>query len=195
MSVAIVAAGGANLASLRCALQRMGADAELTTARAAIRAATHVILPGVGAAAPAMARLQSLDLVDTLRGLVQPVLGVCLGMQLLCAHSDEGDVDCLGVIDAPVRRLAADDARRVPHSGWNEVSARDPHRGSHGQSRGWAYFVHSYAVPVCDATLATCDYGGEFSAEIGHRNFLGVQYHPERSATLGAAVLRAFLAT
>jgi glutamine amidotransferase len=195
VSVVLVDSGGTNIGSLRYALARLGVDAVLTADAAVIRAADHVILPGVGAAAPAMARLHELDLVATLRALAQPVLGVCLGMQLLCTRSEEGDVACLGIIDAPVRRLTADAARRVPHMGWNRVRAVAAHPLlADGAGEGWAYFVHSFAVPACAATLQTAEYGTAFSAAIGQGNFTGVQYHPERSAALGTAVLRNFLA-
>ncbi|MGH8153717.1 MAG: imidazole glycerol phosphate synthase subunit HisH [Rhodanobacteraceae bacterium] len=194
MNVVMVDAGGANTGSVRYALQRLGVEAELTSAADAIRRAGRVILPGVGVAARGMARLRESGLVDALRSLTQPVLGVCLGMQLLCAHSDEGDVDCLGVIDVPVRRFD-DPGVRVPHMGWNRVTACTAHPLCAGDAgEGWAYFVHSHAVPVCAATLATCEYGGVFSAAVGQGNFMGVQFHPERSAALGMSVLRNFLA-
>ena len=193
MSVVLVDSGGANIGSMRYALQRLGVDAELTADAAVIRAADKVILPGVGAAAAAMARLRALHLVDVLRGLTQPVLGVCLGMQLLCTRSEEGDTDCLGIVDATVRRIPPGAGLRVPHMGWNRVRIVAPHAWlSHAED--WAYFVHGYAVPPCAATLATCDHGTTFSAAIGRGNFTGVQYHPERSAQLGAMVLRGFLA-
>jgi len=196
MSVALVDSGGANIGSVRYALQRLGVEVVLTSDAADIRAADHVILPGVGAAAPAMARLREGDLVDVLRSLTQPVLGVCLGMQLLCAHSEEGGVDCLGVIDTDVQRFDDRGGLRVPHVGWNQVKGVMPNSLlAEDTGEGWAYFVHSYAVPVCAATLATCDYGGEFSAAIRRENFFGVQYHPERSAAFGVATLRNFLAS
>lgn len=195
MNVALVDSGGANIGSVRYAVQRLGVEAPLTRDAETIRRADRVILPGVGAAAPAMALLRETGLADVLRGLTQPVLGVCLGMQLLCAHSEEGDVDCLGLIDAPVQRLQGGDALRVPHMGWNEANACAEHPLCAGEARdGWAYFVHSYAVPVCAATFATCEYGITFSAAIGQGNFMGVQYHPERSAAMGMAVLRNFVA-
>lgn len=195
MSVALVDSGGANIGSIRYALQRLGVEAPLTRDPETIRRADHVILPGVGAAAPAMALLRETGLVDVLRGLTQPVLGVCLGMQLLCAYSEEGDVNCLGLIDAAVQRLQDGDDLRVPHMGWNEVTACAEHPLCAGEARkGWAYFVHSYAVPACAATLATCEYGVAFSAAVGRGNFMGVQYHPERSAATGMAVLRNFVA-
>lgn len=192
MSVVLVDSGGANIGSVRYALQRLGVEAKLTAGADAIRAADKVILPGVGAAAPAMQRLRELGLVGVLRGLTQPVLGVCLGMQLLCAHSDEGDVECLGLIDAPVRRIEVRDSLCVPHMGWNRVHVCAPHPWL-AHPDAWAYFVHGYAVPTCAATLATCEYGATFSAAIGRANFAGVQYHPERSSGLGALVLRRFL--
>lgn len=194
MNVVLVDSGGANIGSVRYALQRLGVEAPLTCDAETIRRADRVILPGVGAAAPAMARLREAGLVKVLRGLSQPVLGVCLGMQLLCMHSEEGDVDCLGLIDASVQRFQDNDGLRVPHMGWSEVKACAEHPLFAGDAReGWAYFVHGYRVPVCAAALATCDYGTAFSAAVGQGNFMGVQYHPERSAALGMAVLANFL--
>lgn len=192
MSVVLVDSGGANIGSVRYALQRLGVGVELTADARTIRAADKVILPGVGAAAPAMQRLHELGLADVLRGLTQPVLGICLGMQLLCKHSAEGDVDCLGVIDAPVERIGVRDDLRVPHMGWNRVRVVASHPWL-AHRDDWAYFVHSYAVPVCAATLATSEHGSVFSAAIGRANFAGVQYHPERSSALGALVLQRFL--
>jgi glutamine amidotransferase len=195
MSVVLVDAGGANIGSVRYALQRLGVDAALTSDAATIRAADKVILPGVGAAGPGMARLRALGLVDLLRTLTRPVLGVCLGMQLLCTHSEEGDVECLGVVPGLVRRFTETDRLRVPHMGWNRLLARREHPLLAGLGDDdQAYFVHSYAVPVGDDTLATADHGGAFSAVIAHGNFHGMQFHPERSAAVGARLLKNFLA-
>jgi len=194
MSVVLVDAGGTNIGSVRYALQRLGVDAALTADAAAIRAADKVILPGVGAAAPGMARLRELGLVELLRSLTQPVLGVCLGMQLLCTRSQESQTECLGLIDACVRRFDETPQRRVPHMGWNTLIARQPHPLLAGLGEAdQAYFVHSYAVAVGEYTLATADYGGEFSAVIARDNFHGMQFHPERSAAVGARLLRNFL--
>jgi glutamine amidotransferase len=194
MGVVLVDAGGTNIGSVRYALQRLGVDAELTAAAATIRAADKVILPGVGAAGPGMARLRELGLVDVLRSLEQPVLGVCLGMQLLCLHSEEGDTECLGLIPAPVRRFAEAPDRRVPHMGWNRLSVLRPHPLLAGLGEGdQAYFVHSYAVPVGDFSLASTDHAGEFSAVVARGNFHGMQFHPERSAAVGARLLKNFL--
>lgn len=195
MSVVLVDAGGTNIGSVRYALQRLGVDAALTADAAAIRAADKVILPGVGAAGPGMARLRELGLVELMRSLTQPVLGVCLGMQLLCERSEEGDVACLGVVPAAVRRFREQPGLRVPHMGWNRLDRRRPHPLLAGLGeQDWAYFVHSYALPVGDYALATSDHGGEFAAVIANGNFHGMQFHPERSARVGARLLKNFLA-
>ncbi len=194
MSIVLVDAGGTNIGSVRYALQRLGVDAGLTTDAEIIRAANKVILPGVGAAGPGMARLRELNLVDTMRTLTQPVLGVCLGMQLLCANSEEGNTECLGVIPASVRRFVDAPGLRVPHMGWNRLVARRSHPLLSGLgAEDSAYFVHSYAVPTGDYTLATADFGGDFSAVIASGNFHGMQFHPERSAAVGAMLLNNFL--
>lgn len=194
MSVVLVDAGGTNIGSVRYALQRLGVDAELTSDADEIRAADKVILPGVGAAGPGMARLQELQLVDVIRSLSQPVLGVCLGMQLLCEHSEESDTSCLGVIPASVYRFKEAPGQCVPHMGWNRLSAVEAHPLIKQMDDGdWAYFVHSYAVPLGTYTLASTDYGDGFSSIITHRNFHGMQFHPERSASVGAKLLKNFL--
>lgn len=194
MSVVLVDAGGTNIGSVRYALQRLGVEAALTADAAQIRAADKVILPGVGAAGPGMARLRELELVDVIRSLTQPVLGVCLGMQLLCAHSAEGDTDCLGLIPASVYRFEEALGLCVPHMGWNCLSPVTMHPLlKHLEQGDWAYFVHSYAVPMGAYTLASTDYGSGFSAVIASGNFHGMQFHPERSASVGAKLLKNFL--
>ena len=194
MALVLVDAGGTNIGSVRYALQRLGADAELTADAAAIRAADKVILPGVGAAGPGMARLRELGLVELMRSLTQPVLGVCLGMQLLFERSEESDTECLGVIPGTARRFAETPELRVPHMGWNRLRVEREHplvAGLHGDD--WAYFVHSYALPAGEHTLATADFGGAFSAVAARGNFHGMQFHPERSAAVGARLLKNFL--
>jgi glutamine amidotransferase len=194
MTIVLVDAGGTNIGSVRYALQRLGVDAALTSDRETIRAADKVIVPGVGAAGPGMARLRQLGLIDLLRALTQPVLGVCLGMQLLCLHSEEGDTECLGLIPAQVKHFAAMPGLRVPHMGWNNLRATQAHPLLTGLGEDdQAYFVHSYAVPVGDYSLATTDYGDPFSAVIARDNFHGMQFHPERSAAVGARLLQNFL--
>lgn len=192
--VVLIDAGGTNIGSVRYALQRLGVDAPLSRDAAEIRAASHVILPGVGAAAPGMARLREAGLIEVVRGLTQPVLGVCLGMQLLFDHSEEGDTPCLGLISASLKRLAARGRLRVPHMGWNSLRVQRSGPLLAGIDSGaFAYFVHSYAAPVGDYTVASCDYGGEFSAVVQCGNFHGAQFHPERSAVVGARLLENFI--
>jgi len=147
--IVLVDGGGTNIGSVRYALQRLGFDAELSADAARIRRASHVILPGVGAAGPGMARLRAAGLVDVLRGLRQPLLGVCLGMQLLFDASEEGDTPCLGLLPGTVREIARGAGRRVPHMGWNDlqVERADPLLAGLGASP-YAYFVHSYAAPL-----------------------------------------------
>lgn len=194
MRAVLVDAGGTNIGSVRYALQRLGADAELTSDAARIRAASHVILPGVGAAGPGMRMLREAGLVDVIRGLTQPVLGVCLGMQLLCERSEEANTECLGVIPATVRRFDDIPGFRVPHMGWNGLRLARCHPLVAGVREGdAAYFVHSYAVPDGDYSLAVSEHGTPFAAVVAAGNFMGMQFHPERSGALGAQLLRNFL--
>ncbi|MDE1900477.1 MAG: imidazole glycerol phosphate synthase subunit HisH [Alphaproteobacteria bacterium] len=195
MSVAVVDSGVANIASVTAALARLGVDADVTADAARIGAASHVILPGVGSAAAAMAQLRAKGLVDTLRGLTQPVLGICLGMQLLFAHSREsGGVDALGVIDGTVEKLRGGPGMPVPHMGWNRIMPRGPHALLRGVDDGaFVYFVHSFAAPAGRDTLAVCDYGEAFTAVAGRDHFFGCQFHPERSGETGAQILKNFL--
>ncbi|WP_386066342.1 imidazole glycerol phosphate synthase subunit HisH [Tahibacter sp. UC22_41] len=194
MSVVLVDGGGTNIGSVRYALQRLGVDAPLTTDAARIRAASHVILPGVGAAGPAMQRLVEFGLVDTLRSLCQPVLGVCLGMQLLFARSAEADTPCLGLIPADVHKLPAAPGLRVPHMGWNRLLPQRTHPVlADLPDDAYAYFVHGYAAPPGPWTLAGCRHGSEFSAIVQNANFFGMQFHPERSAAVGSLLLKNFL--
>ena len=192
--VVVVASGGANIASLRFALERLGAPVELSADPARIRAASHVILPGVGAAADAMARLERSGLDRVLPGLTQPVLGICLGMQLLHEASEEGGARCLGIIPGVARRFAEAPGRPVPHMGWNTLEVRRDCPLLEGLTDAdHAYFVHSYALEVGEATVASCRYGAPFSACVAWRNFYGAQFHPERSAGAGARLLENFL--
>ncbi len=193
-SVAIIDSGGANIASLQFALDRLGYSARLTTAPDVIRSADRVILPGVGAAADAMQRLRDSSLVDVIRGLTQPVLGICLGMQLLADASEEDDVDCLGIIPGVARRLQVAEGFPVPNMGWCPVTRTAGTEVLEGIPDGsYFYFVHSYALPVSEFTLATARHATAFSAVIGRDNFVAAQFHPERSAGDGARLLRNFL--
>jgi glutamine amidotransferase len=192
--VAIIDSGGANIASLLYALQRLGADATLTTDAGVIRRAPRVILPGVGAACDAMQRLRKRGLVDVIRGLTQPVLGICLGLQLLADASEEEDVECLGVIPGTATRLPADPLHPVPNMGWCPIARRSDHALLDGLGDGsYFYFVHSYALPVSDVTVASAEHAAAFSAVVSERNFVAAQFHPERSAAAGSQLLRNFL--
>jgi glutamine amidotransferase len=190
----IIGSCGSNLASLGFALARLGVEAPVTEDPERVRRATHVILPGVGAAAPAMTRLAAAGLADVVPTLTQPVLGICLGMQLLFAGSEEDDAKCLGVIDARVRRLPQSVDLPVPQMGWNQLEVVAESPLLEGVAQGsFAYFIHSYAAPLGGYTRAVTRYGVPFSAVIEHGNFFGTQFHPERSARVGAAVLDNFL--
>lgn len=192
--VVLVDAGGSNIGSVRYALQRLGVDAELTGDAATIRAADRVILPGVGAAAGCMARLRELDLVDVLRTLDRPLLGVCVGVQLLFAHSEEDDTPCLGLLTGRVRKLHAAPGIRVPHMGWNTLQRRRGGSLVEGIADGdHAYFVHSYAAAVDDDCLCSSEHGQRFAAVVQRGNVAGAQFHPERSGAVGARLLKNFI--
>lgn len=194
-SPVIIASGGANLASLCFALERLGCDAPVTEDPADIHAASHVLLPGVGAARDAMERLEAANLVDVIRQLTQPVLGICLGMQLLFSASDEDDATCLDVIPGRAQRFADTPQLPVPQMGWNELKLSKPSALLNGIEDGtYAYFIHSYALPVSDCTCAITEYGKPFSSVVQRDNFFGTQFHPERSAKAGARILANFLA-
>jgi len=192
--VVIVDSGGANLASLQYALKRLGARGEVSANMRTITTADRVLLPGVGAAAQAMRRLHRAGLLGVLRALTQPVLGVCLGMQLLFERSEEGETDCLGVLPYTIRGLNPAPGRPVPHMGWNTLHGLKPDPLLDGVADGdFAYFVHSYAAQVTPHTLASAQYGAPLSAIVRRDNFWGTQFHPERSAATGAQVLHNFL--
>jgi glutamine amidotransferase len=194
MRLAIIDSGGANIASLRFAVQRLGVDSQLTVDPDVVRAATHVILPGVGAAADCMARLQSANLVDTIRGLEQPLLGICVGMQLLFEASDEGNVPCLGLLPGRVHRFADREGLPVPHMGWNQLEFTQAAPLLQDiPLHGYVYFVHSYCAPVGAEAVAVSNYGEPFAAVVQRENVFGAQFHPERSARNGAQLLRNFL--
>ena len=193
--VAIIASGGANIASLQFALRRLNVDSELTADADHIRNASHVILPGVGAAGDAMERLREVGLDQVIPTLRQPLLGICLGMQLLFESSAESGGACLNIIPGKAQRFVNAPDLPVPHMGWNtlHIDADSPLFDGIDHSRDYAYFVHSYALGVCAATLARTTYGRDFSAGVQHNNFYGVQFHPERSARVGARILQNFL--
>ncbi|NKI33871.1 imidazole glycerol phosphate synthase subunit HisH [Wenzhouxiangella sp. XN79A] len=195
MTLAVIDSGGANLGSVVQALHRIGAEATLTSDAATIRRASKVILPGVGAAAWAMNALREAGLVDVIRSLEQPVLGICLGLQLLFEGSDEGNADGLGLIPGRVRRLVGGPGLRLPHMGWNQLAwQRDDPLAAGIDPDAWYYFVHSYCAPAdSPACVARGHHGDDFAAVVRHRNFAACQFHPEKSAGPGHRLLMNFL--
>jgi glutamine amidotransferase len=193
--VALVDAGGANLASVRFALQRLGAWVTVTADPAALRTADRVILPGVGAAAPGMRQLRTRGLDQALRTLEVPLLGICLGMQLLYEHSAEGDTACLGLLPGRVAALPAAPGVRIPHMGWNALQRSAPSRLLQGIGHEERfYFVHSFAGPAAAPCTASARHGTQFAAVAEQGRVAGVQFHPERSGAAGARLLGNFLA-
>ena len=192
--VVIVDSGGANLASLTFAFERLGVHARIGREPNTVTAASHVVLPGVGAAPLAMQRLAATGLGRAITRLTQPVLGICLGMQLLFRDSEEGPTECLGLLPGTVCRIHSAPGRPVPHMGWNQVKCdrEDPLLEGIG-SDDYAYFVHGYAASVSPVTVAHTEYGKCFSAVVRRENFCGTQFHPERSGRTGARVLENFL--
>jgi glutamine amidotransferase len=192
--VVLLDSGGANLGSVRAAFDRLGVDAPVSSDWATIRAASHVVLPGVGAAATAMARLRENGLDKLVPRLSQPLLGICIGMQLLFERSEEGDTECLGLMPGAVTRLPAGPGLRVPHMGWNRLQATGAHPLLQGLDQAWVYFVHGYAATPSAGTIATCNHGRDFAAIAARGQVMGAQFHPERSAAAGARLLQNFLA-
>jgi glutamine amidotransferase len=194
VNVVLVDSGGANIGSVRYALERLGVDARMSGDADEIRGADRVILPGVGAALPAMARLNELGLVPVLRTLEPPLLGICLGMQLLFESSEEGDVACLGLLPGVVARMPESPGVRVPHMGWNRLQRRADSPLLDGIDEGsQAYFVHSFAAPVTADCVASCGHGQPFAAVVQRGRVAGAQFHPERSAAVGARLIENFL--
>jgi len=192
--VAIIDSGGANIASVLYALERLGATGTLTANAESIRAADRVLLPGVGAARDAMQRLRDAGLVDVIRGLEQPVLGICLGMQLLGDGSEEENVECLGIIPGTAQKLAAAEDYPVPNMGWCATKKTGSHALlNHIDDGSYFYYLHSYALPLSTHSLAIAQHAVEFSAVIAKDNFMAAQFHPERSSANGSRLLKNFL--
>lgn len=195
----IIDTGCANLASVRMAFERLGVQPQVSREAADIEAADKLILPGVGTAVAAMKNLNERGLVPLIRAARQPLLGFCLGMQMLAEASEEsmndegGLIDCLGIVPGKIRLMKVGNLR-LPHMGWNQIEHDETHPLLKGIPSGsYFYFVHSYALEVTGATLATCDYGQPFTAIVGRDNFFGAQFHPERSGPAGARLLQNFL--
>lgn len=192
--IAIVDYDAGNIRSVTAALNRLGVKYRLTADPAEIVSARKVILPGVGNAAEAMASLRSKGLTDVIRGIRKPVLGICVGMQIMCRHSEEGNCEGLGLFDCDVRKFIPASGAKVPHMGWNRIGNLEGKlfKGLAGGS--FVYFVHSYYPGLCSDTIATCRHGNVlFSAALKYENFYGTQFHPEKSGEVGELILRNFL--
>ena len=191
MTLAIIDLAYGNIGSVRLAFERFGLDPVVTSDPEQIAGADRVVLPGVGAAGHAMRRIDELGLRELLKSLRQPALGICLGMQLLHRRSDEAETECLGILPGNVRKLEAAPGRPVPHMGWSRLEVRDGDIGL--RSGDYVYFAHGYACDFGETTVASADYGRPIPAVVRRGNWLGAQFHPERSGEAGARFLQAFL--
>ena len=192
--IAVIDITGNNLSSLTNAIKRLGYDYQLTHQADELILASHVILPGVGAAASAMRAIRDYQLIEVLQQLTQPLLGICLGMQLLFAHSEEGDVPCLFLLPGAIKRLSPTREHPIPHMGWNKLHWMKASPLAKGLTTDdYVYFVHSYALLNDEYALARCQYGQDFTAIVQHKNIYGMQFHPEKSADTGLKLLNNFL--
>lgn len=191
--IAIIDYKMGNLRSVENALRRLGAEFTVTADAATIASADRVILPGVGNAARAMDNLRAAGLPDVIRSLRRPVLGICVGLQVMCRDSEEGDTPCLGIFDSHVRRFSTADGLKVPHVGWNQIGNLESKLLRSLKGGSYVYYVHSYRADLCPDTIATTNYGGLFSAALKYENFYGTQFHPEKSSDVGEQILRNFL--
>ena len=191
--IAIVDYKMGNLRSVENALKRLGAEFTVTSDAAVIRSADRVLMPGVGNAAEAMENLRAASLVDVVRSLRRPVLGICVGMQVMCRHSEEGDVDCLNLFDARVKRFVPSADLKVPHMGWNTIGNLESKLFKGIDGGEYVYFVHSYYPELCSDTIATSRHGVMFSAALKYENFYGTQFHPEKSGDVGERIIENFL--
>lgn len=191
--IAIVDYKMGNLRSVENALRRLGAEFVVTADAEQIRKADKVLLPGVGNAAEAMENLRAAGLMEVIRSLRRPVLGICVGMQVMCRHSEEGDVDCLGIFDARVKRFVPSAEEKVPHMGWNSIGNLETKLFKDIKGGEMVYFVHSYYPELCPDTIATTRHGVMFSAALKYENFYGTQFHPEKSGDVGERIIANFL--
>ena len=191
--IAIIDYRMGNLRSVENALKRLGAEFVVTADAEVIRRADRVLLPGVGNAAEAMENLRKADLVDVIRSLRRPVLGICVGMQVMCRHSEEGDAKCLGIFDAHVKRFVPTAEEKVPHMGWNSISNLESKLFKDIKGGEMVYYVHSYYPELCPDTIATTRHGVMFSAALKYENFYGTQFHPEKSGDVGERIIANFL--
>lgn len=194
MKVAIVKYNAGNIRSMDCALRRLGVEATITADEAILRAADKVVFPGVGEAATTMDYLRATGLDTVVKSLEKPLLGICLGMQLMCRHSEEGNVDCLGIFDVDVKRFRSERHEdKVPHMGWNTLTQTCSPLFRDFTKDEFVYFVHSFYVPLNECTAAVTDYILPFSAALHKDNFYATQFHPEKSGAVGERILRNFL--
>ena len=193
--IAIVDYDTGNLCSVCNALARIGVEYVLTDDAETIKKADKVLLPGVGEASSAMEKLRERGLCDVIKNLAQPVLGICIGMQLMCRRSDEGDARCLGIFETDVKRFLADKAAgvKVPHMGWNEIHNLKTPLLDGLKEGAFLYFVHSFAPQMCSEAIAVSENGVQFAAALNKGNFYGTQFHPEKSGTIGELILRNFV--
>ena len=192
MSVAIVKYNAGNVESVRNALRRLGVEPVLSDDAETLSAADRVIFPGVGEASTAMRYLRERNLDAVIKGLRQPVLGVCLGMQLLCRYSEENATECLGLLPYRVKKFESPELK-IPQMGWNNIFGLESELFKGVDENDYVYFVHSYYVEAGPETIARCDYGVEFSAAVQHDNFYAVQFHAEKSGAVGERILENFL--
>ncbi|MDO5570797.1 MAG: imidazole glycerol phosphate synthase subunit HisH [Bacteroidales bacterium] len=193
MNVAIVKYNAGNIYSVDCALKRIGVEAEITDDKEKLLAADKIIFPGVGEAKSTMEYLKAHRLDELIVNLKQPVLGICIGMQLMCKHSEEGDVDCLGIFDVPVKRFVSNNADlKVPHMGWNQITGLKSKLMPKQIEGKFVYYVHSFYVPLNEYTIATTDYIEPFSAALHKDNFYATQFHAEKSSEPGEIILKKF---
>ena len=194
MKVAIVKYNAGNIYSVDCALRRVGVEAEITDNKEILMSADKIIFPGVGDAAATMRYLKKNNMDSLIKDLKQPVLGICIGMQLMCRHSEEGDVDCLNIFDVDVKRFHTESTEyKIPHMGWNTVRNVDMRVFAHNIENRYVYFVHSYYVRICEYTTAETEYILPFSAALHKDNFYASQFHIEKSGAVGEDIFNHFL--
>lgn len=192
MNVKIIKYNAGNIQSVLFALDRIGVQAQVTDDADEILSADKIIFPGVGEASTAMNYLKQHKLDEIIKAAKQPLLGICLGLQLLCRHSEENDTNCLGIFDAKVKKFVSDDLK-IPQIGWNNISVSDNPLLKDVANNSYCYFVHSYYAEITPETIATTVYANEFSCALNKDNFYGVQFHPEKSAKVGEQILKNFL--
>ena len=194
MKLAVITGGGANFYSIEMALQRLSVDYRLTNDKSVINSADGVLFPGVGNAEFAMQELQRLNLVELIQEYQKPLLGICLGMQLLYEYSEEGNLPCLGILPGKVQQFNSGAGLIVPHMGWNNLDWQKESELTRQIAKdNDVYFVHSFFAPVNEVTVATCDYGGAFTAMAQQDNFYAMQFHPEKSGKIGEQLIKNFI--